>query len=312
MQLDHNTSLTVTERIPKIEVDDKGFITIIIDSTQLNDFLTCPTLWRYAHHEQRQKLDQWPKDALIMGTYGHKLMEIYYSNMAIGKNLSDSMGLALEFDPYKEAALHGEEFTLPLETYQLVRQRFMEYCFTYSRNDFTIKHPGDLELGFSELIYEDEKRRYILEGRIDVLCMLQGQDMFADHKFQIRATNLYKKSIQFRNYALVTKQTLGIINYVRINKSVSKDTFQRDLIAFTRQELAAWHDELVCHFSSIESFITEPTHETLPIYMNRSSCSGKYGYPCEFVSICEEPLIDIRKAKLETQFETKDEWKPWD
>lgn len=300
-------------QVPKgrVEVDASGFITVILDSTQINDFLTCPTLWRYSHHEQLIKVDQWPKDALIMGTYGHKLMEVYYQNMAAGKNLSDSMGLALAFDPYKEAALNEEEFALPLETYELVRQRFMEYCFTYSQSDFTIKHPGDVELGFSHLIYEDEKRRYILEGRIDLLCMLQGQNMFGDHKFQGRATNLYKKSIQFRNYALVTEHTLGIINYVRINKSVSKDTFQRDLISFSKQELAAWHEELICHFSSVESFIKEPSRETLPLYMNRASCSGRYGYPCEFISLCEEPLHEIRVAKKDTNFTKKDEWKPW-
>ena len=134
-----------------------------------------------------------------------------------------------------------------------------------------------------------------------------------DHKFQLRSRDLYKKTIQFRNYALVMYETMGIttgiVNYVRLTKSVTKDTFKRELTQFNSLELAEWKRNLISIYDSIFDSI-------LIVYegiydKNWSACSGKFGYPCDFTPLCEEYNEDIKKAKQTQLYTVREEWKPW-
>src|SRR5690348_15830065 len=83
---------------------------------------------------------------------------------------------------------------------QQVKTRFREYCYTYINNDVIPASPEHVEVGFSEVVYESASRLYLLEGRIDIMGTLQGLNTIVDLKFQGRTRELYKKSIQFRNY----------------------------------------------------------------------------------------------------------------
>lgn len=306
---------------------------LILDSTQIDAFLTCPQLWDYGQKQRLTPCTGAPTgEAMLMGTLGHKYLELYYKAKAEGKSQVQAIGAAEDWDPDMEgkceicnAESHDMEladhhtFTpkpFPLEKprrYEVL-QRFREYSYTYTQKDIEPISPAHVEVGFSHLLYEDGGRVYILEGRVDLIGKLSDMPLWMDHKFQLRSRDLYKKTIQFRNYALVMYETMGIttgiVNYVRLTKSVTKDTFKRELTQFNSLELAEWKRNLISIYDSIFDSIHNSFMKG--VYdKNWSACSGKFGYPCDFTPLCEEYNEDIKKAKQTQLYTVREEWKPW-
>lgn len=290
-------------------------LVVIADSTQINHFLECP---RYHNYNDLERLEplvmdkdgqlvaiEEPKEAIVCGTYGHKLLELYYESLACNNKVQLSMDLALNYDPYK-ACEDKQPFSLEKPTVELIKQRFREYVYTHHLNDIVPANPEAIEVGFSTPIYETESRLFILEGRVDLIGSLGGQPIIVDHKFQMRPHKLYKKSVQFRNYALATDHLLLMINYVRLTKGISKDTFHRDLASFSRQELEVWRQRLI----QIYEQMVEAQH-TNQYEQNWSSCSGKYSQECPYTPLCEEWNKDIIEAKKRTMYWQKEAYKPW-
>jgi hypothetical protein len=279
-------------------------LTIVADSTQIARFLECPMLWNLEFKENLAAIALPPNDAIMMGSYGHKLMDLFYKATARGVKTADALEQAIAFNPDSEAGEAG--FPLSQEKRAIVKQRFVEYVYTYINNDFVPLSPDHVEVGFSEPIYEDASRLYVLEGRIDLIGTYQGLHCSIDHKFQLRAHALYKKSIQFRNYAMVTKTNMFIINYVRLTKGVQNGTFQRDIASFTPLEHYAWKQRLIRAFDKMALALQSETFE-----QSWDACSGKFGYPCQFTPLCEESDKGLIQLKKQTQFVQKPEWKPW-
>lgn len=302
--------------------------------------MNCERLWKYGYDERLTPLGR-PEvgEAAMMGTYGHKLLELYYESLAKGESQSAALESAVAFDPDREkcgcghtAEYHQQvdggllgtkclgctngqpcfnfvpvPFDLEKPKRSAVAQRFREYVYTYSHTDIVPKAPEYLEVGFSEKLYEDDERLYVLEGRIDFIGSYCGAEAVVDHKFQLRERDLYKKSIQFRNYALVTHTSLLLINYIRLAKGITNKTFQRVPATFIAQEHRWWRDELLKIFRRMELARSEGTRQ------NWSACSGKFGYECDFTNLCEpmeqdETFIEAKKQALYT---IKPVWKPW-
>jgi hypothetical protein len=273
---------------------------IIADSTQINTFLQCPEMWNLGHR-QRLIPSNVPdtSEAAQMGQYGHFLLENFYK---------------LQIDKTRDMALK-EAFETPMVLATLdpvlqakVRDRVRLYTMTHTLgNDFVVNIPEQVEVGFSCLLYEDEECQYVLEGRIDLFNVrLSGLPCVADHKFQLRRHDLYKKSIQFRNYAMVTESKMLIINYIRLSNTIDKDTFKRDVCLFTQEEHRWWRKELIHIFDSMRTMIEANWYQ-----QRWSSCSGLYGNPCDFTRICEEPNKETKELLKQQLYRIKPEWKPW-
>lgn len=342
---------------------------LTLDSSQIDSFLTCPTLWFY-HYKKR--LEQRPRDGfernktpMDMGTYGHKLLEIIYKERAKGNHLG-ATDVAFAYDLDKETCRcsHGREYhrvwaqdwkesnnlkgsdgcgsigctctefepvEFPLNAVdrEFTRERVLQYTFVEGSTipELIPKSEKHVEVGFSHKLYEDSDRLYILEGRIDLLGQIARnvEEGWADHKFQARERNLYLKSIQFRNYAMVTQLPLGVVNYIRFAKKIEKDhTFKRDLISFSRAELDWWRGELIKVFHKVENVCNPVFPDTIPsgvdwqwydssdTLRNRSACSGKFGYPCDYVSLCEDAMVpQLIKIREDNDFIVKPAWRPW-
>lgn len=328
--------------------------TLILDSTQITAFLECPQMWDYQYRERLLPNDARQNTPMDMGTYGHKLLEIIYKERAKGngndalakafeydidkktcrcshgceKHLERTTGTH-EID--MEVELHAGpctsigcncnkfnsiEFPLEKPDREFVKNRVMEYVFVEGTVIPMLipKSPEHVEVGFSYNLYEDEKRLYVLEGRIDLLGQIASncENGWADHKFQSRERDLYLKSIQFRNYSLVTQLPFGVVNYIRFAKKIEKDkTFKRSIISFSRLEIDSWRSELIRIFNQIEFYLrTNQTYGSEG--RNWGSCSGKFGYPCDFTKLCENwtnpGLIQLLKK---AEYSEKPEWRPW-
>ncbi|MGH7238785.1 MAG: hypothetical protein ACREHG_01835, partial [Candidatus Saccharimonadales bacterium] len=288
-----------------------GHITLILDSTQLVNFSMCPTYWNYSDCGRLQLTTAHARPAMKMGTFGHYLFEKYYKGIANGYSKSKALESAMDAIPH--------EFTDPLESdkVEIVRKRVIEYVYTYLNSDFELTcSAGGIECGFTEKLYEDSKRLYILEGKIDILAAKSGSSVFVvDHKFQLSRKALYKKSIQFRNYSMVANATMLMINYVRLTQKVDATTYQRDISTFTAQDHAQWKQSLINKYDAIAEYLRfKDTRMDVGAeqYRNRSSCSGQYGALCPYIMLCDEPNAAISKSMETTMYTIREAWKPWE
>lgn len=312
-------------------------IIITRDSTQITDFLTCQEYWKNRHKERlvpiRADSSEGKSDAKTMGTFGHLLLERYYKAMACGSLQSAAMANALSFDPdiYKcecgHEAIHHifspfqcifdgcsclewipKKLELDEPSRARVRNRLKDYWYTRSLgHDFIPDSPDSIEVGFSELLYEDCERMYILEGRIDMLASLVGTKCVVDHKFQLRRKSLYTRAIQCRNYAMVTGRPLFIYNMIRLADKVDGQTFERPIGTFTSEYLKWWRLRLVEIFHKM--YLAEVEGEDYE--RNEAMCTNKYGYECEYTPLCDEINGEARSAQQRTLYQIGEVWRPW-
>ncbi len=324
---------------------------LILDSSQIDTFLTCPTQWYYGYKRRLIPNNARENTPMDMGTYGHKLLEIYYKNKQSLGHI-EALSLAFKYDIDKETCkcshgrnqhkrdqyaeigldlkesctsvgcackdFEGIEFPLSAADRGFVCDRVLDYTSFegISIPELIPTSPDHVEVGFSHKLYEDDNRLYILEGRIDLLGQIANNcpEGWADHKFQSSARDLYLKSIQFRNYSMVTGLSIGVVNYIRFAKKIDKDkTFKRAIISFSRIEMDAWKDNLIRVFSKIEdTLIQNNWYDQTDAFRNRAACSGKFGYPCDYTALCENffnpELIKIYEA---SEYKQKPEWRPW-
>lgn len=318
--------------------------TLVLDSSQIATYLECPQQWYYQYNQRLYPLAVQDTSAMDAGTYGHKLLDIYYKSKILSPMLSlnDRIELCYAYDPDIDTcecgctlmdhtriqALALEEcqrcryclsfrpkpFPLSQDIRYQVRNRFKDYLLRYQTNDFMPYNADSVEVGFSHHLYEDEENLFILEGRIDLLGVLQGLDVVVDHKFQLATHYLYPKSVQFKNYALVCGARTLVINYVRLGK-VFKDAFlERVLVNFTLPELEVWKIRLIKMFFRIKEAIQSNSYQ-----QNWATCKGfgktynqsepKY---CMYTQLCEE--IDKRtlETKKDVLYKVREEiWRPW-
>lgn len=303
---------------------------VIMDSTQLSTFFECEQKNDYEHTQSLVQINhanpaltfQVP-DKIAAGSLGHKYLEIYYKILGTTQDPAEAARIALEFDPDKADKI-DPEFPLSAELRQKVRNRFIDYLGFYSR-DYTVaiksKHtigvkngmladiavPEPLvEQGFSYGLLDTAEYLFVLEGRLDFIGHTHGELLWMDHKWQLRQRDLYPKSIQFRNYCLATGLSLGVINYIRLHDKQSKTTFVRDTVSFSPAEMYAWKQEL------IEMFIhVAKVQASGEFALNRSACPGKFGYPCNYTSLCDTYNPRERAALKARDFTKGREWKPW-
>lgn len=326
--------------------------TLILDSSQIDTYFSCPEKWNLSQYKKLVPVSfpQEDQEAMNAGTYGHKLLDIYYRAKASSTpplTLNSIIEKCFAYDPdtdtcecgcaadlHHELILRGTKeeviqectrchtclkfrprpLALSTENRILVQNAFRNYVFKYQVNDFEIEHEGQVEIGFSEAIYEDVENLFVLEGRIDLLPKWQGLECVVDHKFQMKTHWLYPNSIQFKNYALIAKKTMFVINYVRLVKNMTQYTLYRDVINFGVPQLLSWKDKLKGIYFDIKKQIQSGAFER-----HWDACKGyKQTYDkdkpnyCWFGQLCEEPDPLIQQRKEQQLYTIKKEiWRPW-
>jgi hypothetical protein len=267
-----------------------------------------------------------PSDALAAGSLGHKYLEIYYTELAMSGDSALAARRTLAFDP-DEADKVEKQFPLDIALRAKVKQRVVDYFMMYGPGrdykpafkkkaiveihnglprDALVKDPL-IEKGFSYKLFENKQYLFVLEGRIDFIGEAQdGTLLFMDHKFQFREHELYAKAIQFRNYSLATGLNLGVINYIRLHDKIQPKTFVRQPLSFSSLEMRHWKKELTDIYMQIARMVAIGDYPK-----NRNSCSGAWGKPCQYVSLCEEYNLEIRAAIQKRDFTQRKEWRPW-
>jgi len=281
--------------------------TLILDSSQIDHFLQCPLMWEYGDVALLAPAGISERDSMDMGTFGHKLLELYYRGIAKGLTSEKA---------YKEASeigtsMNPADIKLSQDRKKDVLLKFQWYWLTYGIKGHDLvpimKNEKPLvELGFSYPLLDTPEYLFVLEGLIDMLAFMDGMKVFVDHKFQERRRALYKKSIQFKNYAMVSNSNLGCINYVRVTDKMDATTFERSMMTFSPQFLRLWKEELIEVYIQIAKAVVHHKRE-----QRWSSCGGKFGYACNFAPVCEEFHPTIKQAILDTKYIKVQKWEPW-
>jgi len=317
--------------------------TLVLDSSQISCFLECPQLWQYKY-VQRLTPQHYEVDATYMnaGTYGHSMLDVYYKARARHETPQEAIAQAFSYNPDTDtcecgckidshklvpafnilecrrckhcANFKAKPFALDSIVRSTVQNRLREYFFKYQDQDFTALSEQHVEVGFSEPIYEDTENFFVLEGRIDLLGSIQGLPCAVDHKFQFKTHYLYPKSVQFKNYALISKVTMFFINYIRLRKEPGPTNLERVICSFTVPELLAWKQKLIQVFFKIKEAQLSSDYEK-----RWNSCKGygetyKQDQPkyCIYNPLCEEINSDIVERKQQTLYQVNQEvWKPW-
>lgn len=279
--------------------------TLVVDSTQITQFLTCPQSWVLGFVEGIEKNDLPPARMRDMGTFGHLLLERYYkfrTNEILSRHAYEHTLDIMQPEDWK---------LLKEEDKNLVCKRFEEYLQVYSiKGDIRPVDLDSVEIGFTETIYEDDTILLVLEGKIDVIARREDGQYIVDHKFQGARNNLYKKSVQFRNYTMVADLGMLAINYIRLTKNIDQFTFERQFCLFSPLERAWWKKEITGIMRSM-LFIRESLESTQEIPKNYSSCQGKFGSHCQYTNICEHTDQTLIKNIKTFEYKPKEIWRPW-
>jgi len=302
---------------------------LTLDASQIQAFMTCPLQWYYKY-KQNLILNTEHKPAPDKGHLVHSLLAFYYGLCAIMPNenrLIHANAAIIKFKESKETLkLFPTDTNFELEDF--ICQRFLLYVQRYLNDDFNplaINNAESVEVGFSYLLHEDAKVKFILEGRIDLITKLQDNILcFIDHKTQSRDSSLYHYTPQFKTYALVTGYEYGIINYFGMQEDKTNNLlktnklFRRDLIHFNKNLIEEWRIKLIQTFYNVRNILANSnnnsnTNELSLIYIrNDSACAGAFNSnPCSFVDLCEEPNFELKQKVKEFKFTKGEKWTPW-
>lgn len=303
--------------------------TLILDSSQIDTLYTCMVKWDFINNKKLYKLnpdgiESPPSQAILGGTYGHKLLEVYDRVvMETGGDTTAAMKYMWSREWLKWDTIKGSRFFKDSEEYErfesdlalieparrsLVEARATGSIMRFAINPYQVL---SVETGFSYPLYEDSDNLFILEGRFDAIIQIGDNKYFLDHKFQDRAHNLYRKRIQFRNYALVSGCNTGLVNYIRLNQKEDISTYKRDTCPFSTDELQSWKEELIRKYFHVKDFmnrITAPESE----WRNRAACDGVYNQECWFTQLCDETNNELVQIRIDQNYGKREKmWRPW-
>src|SRR5690349_10856592 len=138
-------------------------IEIIMDASQLELFQLCPRKWYYANVLNLQPRFR-TKSALSIGSYYHEVLAHFYNSLKAKVDFTESLRRAADFAA--QPTLLSQWHILDPAEQIFHRKRLIDYFYKWNCEDSGMEVIA-VEQGFSRLLYEDAKRRYILEGKID-------------------------------------------------------------------------------------------------------------------------------------------------
>ena len=290
---------------------------LVLDSSQINEAIKCHHMWALNYREHLSNATN-VTTALDEGTLMHALLDVYYTLIATGGprlniyTAAQAAVVALTADRTFEAYLKDKS----ADRWEFLVQRFMQYVARYSSNDFQpIINKGrpSVEVGFSKVLFEDSKRLFIVEGRIDLISTINGERLWMDHKTQSTQGNLYKYKSQFLTYAWATGYKYGIINYIRLHaKYDDRHTLVRETIQFPQHLILRWEERMLHLFFELAKVIESSNGDSEHFKREPGACAGAFEKsPCQYTQICETESAEMREQIKKFHYIKRTPWSPW-
>lgn len=285
-------------------------IEIILDASQIEIFEACPRKWYYSY--VLNLVPHVPYSPFDIGSYYHECLRHYYTSLRTYRNSS-----AILFQSIINFAKDDNLFTKyninGMENRLFHIKRLISYLNKYEDEDYTMDIIA-IEQGFSYLLYEDNNRRYILEGKIDLVYNDPITKLTVmDHKTQARKSDRWEFNHQVCNYLNFTKANYFVYNYIGLQDSLPKDGLRREIYKPAEGMLDQWLTEVKLTFDQMYDYLingTKPDEYDMP--RRRSACdSSKYGL-CQYHKLCSVPDGSQWVEVVKSAYKEKDEvWRPW-
>ena len=271
-------------------------------------------MWNYEYNE-RLRLAVLPKggSAADKGTSVHALLDKYYHFKALNPTTSSYVAMDYSKTLFNESKLNYK-LGFDKEWEEFLLQRFTEYVQFYQGNDFKVAKTNLLtgtELGFSKILYENDKIVIIIEGRIDLLVEDSNFGLcFVDHKSQTKFSDLFDYKVQFTTYAWAAETKYGIINYFGLTQKFDGfNTFRRQVVQFQPHIIERWKTKVIEVALKIANN-SESWEEVK--FQNIDHCAGAFdSHPCQYWQLCIAQNQGIRESLKKSQFIAGENWTPW-
>ncbi len=290
---------------------------ITLDASQLKTFGKCPQMWAYHYQEGLS----YPSGAAgsasksdigkQLGTAIHGLLDIYYTLQLNGAIPVADMSKAVSAcQNWYDNTLWKELLSLGPQDHEKAKRLFALYVYKFSGDDMLPIVDG-LEHYFEKVLYEDESRKYVLNGRIDFLGTWLGKPLFCDHKTEGKREEMYPATIQFCAYSYATGIPNGVINYIGTSAAAEKEgPFHRTMFTISdfQREQFKWYAMETFH--AVEMIQGNPSHSPFSPKRELSECAGAFDKnPCMFNCLCNEGDPAMIERLKETNF-IKRFWSP--
>ena len=288
-------------------------IEVILDASQLETFEKCPYAW-YLDHVCNLTTRR-TNPAFSTGTFFHEALKYYYTR-GISEPLDSLIKDTLLFA--KDIAYSIEARTKYPEIYKdpkFFLERLRSYLFKYIDEDSVAKIIA-VEKGFSWLLFEDNNRRYILEGMIDLVWEKKPTGFtVTDHKTQSRKYDKFEYNHQALNYLSFTRANYFEYNYIGLQDAESDNTFRRPIFKPAPGMLKQWQSDVKKTFDQMYHYkktILELGGIPEEVYARRrAACTTQFGI-CAWHKLCLVPDDSKYRIAIEAHYKQKDtEWKAW-
>lgn len=274
-------------------------IVLSLDSHSLSQFQRCPRSFQLGNIRCLSPRKE--AKALSKGTLLHEVLAEYYNGLKEGVPKAElAPKIFTSIQSRKDTGLEYDEL-------QAISSRFLEYAAHYEKDWEPIRVEGFQHTGFSKVLYEDARVKFIYEGRIDLLARVAGKfNYWVDFKSQSArySFNRFPNVNQFIGYSWASGFP-GIIGYVTWSKTVSDRTFRRQDITYSPQFIEKWRQSTIGWFKKILKSISKGEYD-----YDFSACDTKYG-ACSFNKICSASNQRAEDWIIKNDFKKTERWKAW-
>ena len=272
-------------------------INIALDATMLDTFLSCPCKFDYRFN----KVKVTPNKAKPLDTGGviHVGLETYYKELkarAPFANALDAALVAARIELSTNSDLSTEEGSHCLN---VIEENL--HFWKIADQSFTIEQ---VEKSFAYVLYEDDKFRIVMIGKIDLLVSDNRYiNLPMDHKTYSREFPVHRKTNQFCNYSFALKSNYLLVNRVGLQTSLKPiQKYKRVPLSYDTAFHEQWRQNVIkwCmrYYDCVES-------NDWPL--NDTSCD-KYNRLCEYYEVCDTSGTDNKEYKLDVNFKTDTPW----
>jgi PD-(D/E)XK nuclease superfamily protein len=288
-------------------------IEVILDASQLEVIEKCPYNWylSYIKHLETRRTNP----ALSTGSFFHECLKFYYGK---GQPLSNNIRETLLYA--RELACGDARIRWPevAKDPKFFLYRLKDCIYKWLEQDEAMEIIG-VEKGFSTLLYENSRVRFILEGMIDLVSRKNIMGLtVTDHKTQSRYYEKYEYNHQIMNYMSFTGAEYFEYNYIGLQDTITKTTFFRPVFKPPEGMLAQWKQDVIHTFMGVADMLERANLETFELLnpsayfpRRRSACDTKFGV-CQFHKICQVPDDNPLQITTFSAYKEKDQqWKAW-
>ena len=289
--------------VPEVEVSIKR--NIRISPSSLNEFLSCPRKYKHSRLDNLRLSHKGPPRSqedkgfyLEKGDFIHVLLRMYYKAILLGLQKKESRELS---------KIYGRGYAPQSDLPIAISEQMIEYFDDYVNFWATERwKPVEVEEAFSEVLYEDEQDRIIIEGIIDLVVDTGDFLMPIDHKTSGSYGPTQDMSNQFKCYCWYSKSKRLCVNKIQVQKSVGdRARFSRPIVNYREDILEEWREN-VAYVCKLMTDYEE--NDFFP--QNETSCY-KFNNACAYIHLCKAPArAREHVANRDYEVHIEDKWDP--